>query len=746
MKKDLDIYKKLTGSHQVGLEENSRLEPNAEIEGTEYMMYPDGEIVRGHGDKHSKGGVKVHIPDGTKILSAHLKLDKGNAKALTKELGFKVSTKDTYSTIMDKYKKNIGIDRIDRDQEELFKELQKKVTDADYDQTTKNINRDYLSGKIYELETEKRGKLDLKAKMFDRLFTIQENSKPAPEKMTEEQFFKKGGISKAQYNKLLSDYNLTDKQGRHLVLTGKMIPKYSNGAIHGEPKTFADVDKALKAGDINGIEAAKLKANIIQNRGGARTIEEVNLLYETGHIGNEEQERLVQGIRRGEIKGPIKFSTSSGKHKYSQEEIYKREKNQHAGEGGFGILTKENLPEAIELLYRNFPDIVSRDDVFGAHYDSDGNFVYNEDIDFSKQRKEVLKFQELADKRMRSTAKSIIDNPGHFLPEEIENAKNFLETQTFDKSTARGFDQKFGQFTSGRFNLGVDVVTPEEYKDIQSKGIYTTRQLREGINSGDVKLSPTSLARFERISEIQGEDSDFTINPIEGVDAPAEAPPAEEKPDPEKDPTKPITDDVVADKGKKKPTYFLEPDQMPLPPSPLQAHLKTDIRLQRIDPVRVGIENIKQQADEGLKQATAQLDGLPPAQRAAAVASLQATYQKNINDAIHKADVVNANNISRAELFNIGQAAEEEKAQANSDLDFERRQFRAMANTEEDVRRYYDRIRQININSFRNQQEMNLLNDMYENFNINAAGTSAEYEKGSGTKTEDNTIYKYLQK
>ena len=59
----------LTDEVITGLPVGSSVQPNAELENKEHLKFPDGEIQRVAGNPHKKGGVKMYIPDGTKILS-----------------------------------------------------------------------------------------------------------------------------------------------------------------------------------------------------------------------------------------------------------------------------------------------------------------------------------------------------------------------------------------------------------------------------------------------------------------------------------------------------------------------------------------------------------------------------------------------------------------------------------------------------------------------------------------------------
>jgi len=738
------ISKTLTGEFLQGLSDKAPMEANAEVENKEYVQFPDKETVKAIGNSHKKGGVDVNIPDGTKILSDQLTISASQAKSISKEFDIKVSPKDTYAKVLDKYVDKIGLKRLYNEQSELFEELKTQLEGTD-DKGTLNINKQYLSEKISGVEKSKEGKEKIKGLFFDTLFTIQENDKPSQNgaedlKARKEQIFAKGGITESKFNDLIKEFNLTEKEGLYMVEYKKAMPKeYPNGGTHGEPKTKSDIQKALTAGEITQKDANLLLVEIIKGEG-VKTEEDFKILKNAGAITPDEETKIQEQLNaaKGKDKDGVKFKTTTGKHKFSNREDFKREKQSRTAEG-FGKITKDNIPQVLSSLYRNFPDIVAAEDVFGVTFDEDGNIQYNEDIDFSKTQKQVENFQNKANDRMKATAQVIMDNPNNFSPEQIEVAQNFVKNETFDESIARGLDSKLGQFTSGRFNMGIDIVTPDELKDLEAKNIFTVNQLKKAVDDGDVTLGESSIGRLNEISKLQGEGSDFTLNSFEGA-APVELiKPLEEEEVIVGPEGEPIIDSITELPRKKIPTRFAAPDQTPLPPSPLAAHLRGDLKLQRIDPVRVGIESQKQQADEALRFASAQMDHLPPPQRAAALAGLHANYQKSINDSIHKANVVNAQNQASASLFNIGQSGREEQAELGNALSFEQRQMTAKANTREEYLRYFDELRRINTADFRNQQDLNLLNTLTPDYDLGYSGATVDYDPTGEFRLKDRS-------
>ena len=153
-KKELDLNQQLTGHFAVDMGEITPDAINSEIEDKEWMMYPDGKIQKGHGETHEKGGIEVSIPDGTKIITDSIEVGAKNVKLLDKKYELKVSAKDTFATVLEKYSKKIGLNKVVKEQADYFAELKKQESNK-LDESTKLINNEFLSGKNNELEAKK---------------------------------------------------------------------------------------------------------------------------------------------------------------------------------------------------------------------------------------------------------------------------------------------------------------------------------------------------------------------------------------------------------------------------------------------------------------------------------------------------------------------------------------------------------------------------------------------------------------
>lgn len=222
--KESDKMKALTGEYTFGLPPASKTEPNAEVENNEYIKYPDQGVVQAKGVRHEKGGIKVNLPDDTEILSDTLKLTAKQARDVRSQFGIEVSIRDTYSGALEKYTKKLGLKRLNDDQEEVFKVIKKQQENKDIKSSTLQLNNEYLSTKVYDIEQKKKPLEEKRKKLFDSLFAQQESTKkPDSKDQTTMRFG--GGFEKFANKHGFS----VEEASRILAREGKTIPMFPEG-------------------------------------------------------------------------------------------------------------------------------------------------------------------------------------------------------------------------------------------------------------------------------------------------------------------------------------------------------------------------------------------------------------------------------------------------------------------------------------------------------------------------------------
>ena len=131
------------------------------------------------------------------------------------------------------------------------------------------------------------------------------------------------------------------------------------------------------------------------------------------------------------------------------------------------------------------------------------------------------------------------------------------------------------------------------------------------------------------------------------------------------------------------------------------------------------------------------MEALPPSQRAAALAQVLASTGEQENQAIFQTNVANAQNISSAEQFNIGQADREDLARSNNVLNYEQRALTAQDKTRNDLDNYLAFQSNKTLNNFQNQQRLNLINGMFPDFELDTYGMAINYDPSRKWSVED---------
>jgi hypothetical protein len=212
-----DLFKALTGEYQFALDSKKPMvEPNAEIEGGEYIFDSQG-IRKAQGKTHEKGGMPVALEDGTRILSDHLKIGSEIAKKINKELALPARATDTYAKVLDRFNAKTGLDQINTKLEKLMgmmKDQKMKVKDKN----TSDLNSDYLSKQLYK-ETQNKKPIEKdREKLFDIMFQIQEESKRKAS--MPEYKMQMGGVVE-----LANKYGISEEKASQLL---RDLPRYQD--------------------------------------------------------------------------------------------------------------------------------------------------------------------------------------------------------------------------------------------------------------------------------------------------------------------------------------------------------------------------------------------------------------------------------------------------------------------------------------------------------------------------------------
>ncbi|AGO47574.1 structural protein [Cellulophaga phage phi17:2_18] len=204
--------------------ENSE-QPNAEVEKGEYLKAEGNQVSEIKGETHEKGGVAIDLKEGEKVLSDHTKIGGDTAKMIRDNFEIEVKAKDTYSTIIDKFTSKSGLKKLYEEQEELMSKVSKE-TEKD-DSPTKEVNLQFLSKKINELEEKKKPLEEAKKMLFDKAYSLQEEAKPKSEQVQET--FQIGGqrYNSDQITEYAKNYGISPEKAV------EMVKKFQSGGSFG---------------------------------------------------------------------------------------------------------------------------------------------------------------------------------------------------------------------------------------------------------------------------------------------------------------------------------------------------------------------------------------------------------------------------------------------------------------------------------------------------------------------------------
>lgn len=183
---------------------------------------------------------------------------------------------------------------------------------------------------------------------------------------------------------------------------------------------------------------------------------------------------------------------------------------------------------------------------------------------------------------------------------------------------------------------------------------------------------------------------------------------------------------------------LLLPENMPLPPAGLQMPLKVNRRYGRLNRTALSPDARLAELERGANAAEAQLQNLPSGQKEAAILQLQANKQAQADRIIAETEQRENDINLNIDMFNTRQADRQEDADAIDALDYERRVFGALSNTEDDYRRFFNTVQERNIQNFNTINSINLLNQASENFDFGNEGV--QFTGGSANFTPEGIM------
>ena len=115
----------ISGRLVTGVDE-MRNEVNAEVEAKEFIQFPDRTVSEVAGKRHTEGGEKMNLPEGTRILSDNIRVGKEIRDMIKTLFEVTVNPKDSFAKALNKINLSLGIEGIELEMETFDKNQEKR--------------------------------------------------------------------------------------------------------------------------------------------------------------------------------------------------------------------------------------------------------------------------------------------------------------------------------------------------------------------------------------------------------------------------------------------------------------------------------------------------------------------------------------------------------------------------------------------------------------------------------------------
>lgn len=298
--------------------------------------------------------------------------------------------------------------------------------------------------------------------------------------------------------------------------------------------------------------------------------------------------------------------------------------------------------------------------------------------------------------------------------DKYKQIQTFINDNKFvdDNKNVRYTDNKYGDFTSTRPNVAFELLPKEEYDKVKKEGINTIGQLRE--------KHPELYKQY--VPEGIGAPDDVWLGPLEETELPGvEIEVGKKAEDINSSSKEAEKKKIVQDRV----GVFNAPNQTPMVPDPMEAHLKVSRRYERADYTAISPEAQLQETARNQVRAEQNLDLLPSTMKAGVLANMGATSSEIANKAIAQVQQVNNQAYQNVQNYNRQVQMQEENASAQDALNFENRQLLAKARTDTDYNNWFNAVQQNQVRQFRDINNLNLMNQMYSDFQLTDRGVES---------------------
>lgn len=658
--KEDKLVSTLAGGVQYGMDKEAPIaEPNVEVEKGEWISDSNGLRVV-IGDKHKDGGEDMVLEDGARILSNYLEAPRSLINKVNKEHGTKIKPKSTYSEVLSQTYKKLGLNKLQDEQKTLIEKV-KFQQENTKDENTQMANIQILSNKIKEIE-DKKQPLEVQAEeLFSTLFDKQEASKPKEKVETNEegQVVAQNGLLYQQPPGIPSFWSPQAYSPPQV----NVAPVVSGNSMYPQQTQTYDQWNPQQPQPTNNDYNP-----IVVTKGGTPTVVEPTVVQPevinpTTEVVNTPSWQIL--------------------NQYALPQ-YGKQTFQPNGVAGTQVNKGLATPRTMEI----FPSLSQKHFKEGSIRPQDN---LNFQTDIASYYTDALKSAEKLYGKDSDKFKEI---------STFINNNNFVK----DPKDVRYTDNKYGDFTSTRPNVAFELLPQDEFEKVKKDGVNTIGQL---------KAKYPDLYKQYITDDLEAPD-DVWLAPISET----------------------VLDEVVVEADGKKQTseakqkqmaqdrtgVFNAPDQTPMMPKPMEAHLKTNRRYERMDYTAMSPEAQLQEIARNQVRAEQNLDLLPSSIKAGVLANMGANVSEIANKAISQVQQLNNQSFQNVQNQNRQIQMQEENASAQDALNFEQRQLLAKARTESDYNNWWNTIQRNQAMNFDTINKLNLSNTLYSDFQFTDRG------------------------
>lgn len=650
----------LTGEYLYPLPKSMEDQANVEVEKGEYVEQPGEAPMEAMGQKHADGGTPVSLEEGTKVITDDTTIESDFAKYIRDTYGIKATPKDTYATLMDRYKAKIGLKSAYDDQKKALDKLKKN--DKIDDENTRRLNASVLSKAINDSNETVNG---LEGRFTDFANVIYKEQEDRKMKKDEDTYFAKGGEIDNIISRSMKEYGLTEddvaevkKELLNKVAGIRQKMEKGGSSLFGYLLTFRPVE------------------NKYNNKDNTFGYQRQGQDGSYGGINADERLEYYKTFM------PLAYDAYMSAPKATaakalQDAIY------NTTGGWMGLATAENPIIANAEALRDYTTLVS----FGGE-DSQGNY-----------------------------------------PEDKKAAYH-----------DRMRDNKFGQYSSSRPMIGLDVVTEEQHKALNDAGITHFSQLFSDKNKDVVnKILGEDMLKMQALRSMKGmEGLDFILDPHKVAPGPMDIGDVED-PDVKLDMPELIDPNTLPKTNTNASTNTGKtnngngnrnivgggldfPEVFRMTPGAVTTEGLERHYAPTVDPVLRSADQYMVEANRAFQSQLDQMGNVPDSQRGALSSNLQAIMSSNIGRYINEVEQGNVAQRTWADNVNARTWTDTYDKNIAQRQGYQSRILQALANTDENWARYFDSVNDEIQQKWNTATTMNTLRSIFGDVKIGPNG------------------------